>query len=344
MKITMWTRYSQLGASSRLRFFQFVPLLQQYGIEAECCPFFDDRYLQELYAGKKRSFFRTAGYYLRRRSQMKQDVPGTPAVIEYELLPYLPFFMERTFLRNHPYILNFDDAVDLKYEKLPFLKQKFPRLIAQAAGIITANDVLLEKYRILNDNIIKLPTVPPEIITPGREKPEKFTVIWTGTPVTYRFLYERRAALQLAAKKLPFDLLIVGGDPAMPIENVSCTYIPWSPDSEADALMRAHAGIMPLPDTRFARGKSAYKLLCYLRAGIPGIASPVGENNKVITHGINGFLADSDSQWCDALQALADMGNWQKMCLAAESEGRKFLPSRAAQTLAGFIKNCFPGN
>ena len=339
MNISMWTRYSQLGASSRLRFFQFIPLLKKYGIEAECFPFFDDEYLQNLYSGKRRPLLKTAGYYHRRLKQMRHSPPGTPALIEYELLPYLPFLTEKGFLSKHPYILNFDDAVDLKYTRIPVLKNKFRHLISEAAGIITANDMLFEKYRQWNNNIIKLPTIPPEIIAPGKNKPEKLTVVWTGTPVTYQFLYEKRNALQLAAKQVPFDLLIIGGDPAHPIPEVSCSYIPWNEKNEADALARAHAGIMTLPDTPFARGKSAYKLLCYLRAGIPGIASPVGENTKVICHNENGFLAADDRQWCEAFLQLADPLIREKISSCAENSGKTYGLPENTEKLAFFLNS-----
>ena len=337
MKISLWTRYSQLGASSRLRFFQFIPALCDRGFDVECSSFFDDSYLRELYSGKKRNFFKLTKFYSKRFAQMKHTQPGIPAVIEYELLPHMPYFFEKKFLDNHPYILNFDDAVDLHYTGIPFLKNKYPRLIANAKGVIVANDVLAERFSEYNENILKLPTIPPECIKPGKKKPEKLTLVWTGTPVTYQFLYERRRALQLAAQQTDFELLIVGGKESLVLEGVSCRYISWSEQNESAALAGAHAGLMPLPDTAFARGKSAYKLICYLRAGIPGIASPVGENCKVIQDGENGFLVESDSQWCQAVKALADRKTRQEMSRRAADAGKNFLLDAAGEKLAGFI-------
>lgn len=339
MKIDFWTRYSTLGASSRLRFYQFIPLLTEYGYDAECFPFFDDPYLEKLYAGKRHSVTEIFKYYRRRKKQLAAAAPDTPAVIEYELLPFMPFFMEAGFLKNRRYILNFDDAVDLHYAKNPLLKNKYPKLISHAAGIITANELLLEKFAVFNKNIIKLPTVPPSDISPA--EPEKkgdiLTLVWTGTPVTYRFLRERSDALQLAASKTGFKLLIVGGNPDDPINNVDCQYIPWSPANECNALSRAHAGIMPLPDTPFARGKSAYKLLCYLRAGIPGIASPVGENCRVIRNNENGFLAESDEQWAEAISRLAMPDIREKLSAAACADGKNYQPENAAKVMADFF-------
>ena len=50
----------------------------------------------------------------------------------------------------------------------------------------------------------------------------------------------------------------------------------WSQERETDLLPRCHAGIMPLTDDEFSRGKSAFKLIQYLASGLPLIASPVG--------------------------------------------------------------------
>lgn len=341
MKLSLWTRYNRLGASSRLRFMQFVPYLQNAGWETELFTFLDDDYLRKLYAGKKPPVTGVFNAYCRRCRDMLKLPAEIPALIEYELLPYWPFFMEKGFLKKHPYILNFDDAVDLRYSKIPVLKNKYPQLLTNAAGIITANDLLQQKFAPYNSNILKLPTIPPEIIRPGNQKNSRFTLVWTGTPITYQFLFERKDALKLAAQNCDFELLIVGGDPAQKIPEVNCRYIPWSETAEADAIAQAHAGIMPLPDTPFARGKSAYKLICYLRAGIPGIASPVGENCRVIKHRQNGILAGRNEEWADAIKTLSNLQNYETFAAAALLDGKEFLLENAGKKLDDFLKSAF---
>lgn len=341
MNLDMWVRYGSLGASSRLRFYQYVPYLEDEGICTQVYNFFDDDYLRELYSGKSRRISGVAGSYFSRLKDMCHTGDGVPALIEYELLPHLPYFMEKWFLKKRPYILNFDDAVDLHYEKVPFLRKKYPQLIANAAGIIVANDNLLERFRKYNENILKLPTVPPVEIHPVSRKPEKLTLVWTGTPVTYQFLYERRQALRLASEKNGFELLVVASENLPRMEGVNCRYINWSQEAEIDALSKAHAGLMPLPDTPFARGKSAYKLICFLRAGIPGIASPVGENCRVIENGVNGILALSDEEWEQAIASLENTAFRQKLMQGAEASAEKFHLPECAGKLAAFLKSAF---
>ena len=332
--LEMWTRYAGLGASSRLRFMQFIPAFETAGYQVKCDHFFDDEYLQKLYLTGSKSIPALFRAWSRRRQAMRGSAPETPALIEYELLPYLPYRMEKKFLSRRKYVLNFDDDVTVRYRKFPHLRDKYFRLAAGAAGVIVANAALQELFAPYNRNIIYLPTVPPPLPETTVAKAEKLTLIWTGTPVTLPFLQERSRALQLAAAQVDLKLLIVGGNAAVP--GVDCEVIPWSNDAEAAALARAHAGIMPLPDTPFARGKSAYKLLRYMQAGLPAIASPVGENCRVLTPQW-GILAQSDAEWVAAITTLADREKCQQLAAGAVAEREKYSFAGVADKLVGFV-------
>ena len=50
LRVALFTRYTRLGASSRLRFLQFLPLLQAAGIQVDVFPLFDDAYLAAVEA------------------------------------------------------------------------------------------------------------------------------------------------------------------------------------------------------------------------------------------------------------------------------------------------------
>ncbi len=51
VQILLFSRYDTLGASSRLRTYQYLPALEQQGIEVTRRPLFDNAYLTALYAG-----------------------------------------------------------------------------------------------------------------------------------------------------------------------------------------------------------------------------------------------------------------------------------------------------
>ena len=80
----------------------------------------------------------------------------------------------------------------------------------------------------------------------------------------------------------------------------------WSLETEVDLLANFDIGLMPLPDDPWTRGKGGYKLLQYGAVGLPVVASPVGVNREIVVDGVTGFLAESDTEWVDALARLID--------------------------------------
>lgn len=334
-QLTLWTRYSPLGASSRLRFYNLVPFLEKLNWQCDIHNFFDDRYLQNFYSGRGKNPGSLFEAWKRRSKDMKNTPAALPALIEYDLLPYLPFAAEKKFLSSRRYILNFDDDVFLRYRKLPWLRNKFPRLLAASAGVICANDHLLKIAGKYQRNLCKLPTIPPEILPGNIAKAERFTLVWIGNPATFPYLAARGNALRKAAEKCDFELLIVGGSSTLP--GIDCQLIPWSENSEDHALKHAHAGIMPLPDTPFARGKSAYKLIRYQQYGLPAAASPVGENCQVVQDKITGFFAGSDEEWADAISELANPEVRSKMSPAITAVAGEYHLQFAAEKLDSFL-------
>ena len=95
---------------------------------------------------------------------------------------------------------------------------------------------------------------------------------------------------------------------------------PWSADTEVGHLQSIDAGLMPLPDHPFERGKCGYKLVQFMACGKPVVASPVGVNGSLVEHGSTGFLADSPAQWRAALLALA--GD-PELCARLGAAGRR---------------------
>jgi glycosyltransferase involved in cell wall biosynthesis len=80
--------------------------------------------------------------------------------------------------------------------------------------------------------------------------------------------------------------------------------IAWSSQTEAEALAAAHIGVMPLTDDAWSRGKCAFKLLQYMAASLPCVASPVGANTEAVLDGVNGFHARNIDEWEQKLERL----------------------------------------
>ena len=80
--------------------------------------------------------------------------------------------------------------------------------------------------------------------------------------------------------------------------------VPWSSATEAHSLAGAHVGVMPLTDDAWSRGKCAFKLLQYMAAALPCVASPVGANTEAVMDGINGYHASGVEEWERSLEKL----------------------------------------
>ena len=63
MKLTMFTRYSTLGASSRYRYYMYAARMRDAGEAVDISPFFDNKYLWRLYKGRGAGFFYILKYH-----------------------------------------------------------------------------------------------------------------------------------------------------------------------------------------------------------------------------------------------------------------------------------------
>ncbi len=135
----------------------------------------------------------------------------------------------------------------------------------------------------------------------------KIRIGWTGSHSTLKYLHEVEGVLAKIISEYSNTEFVVIADrdpvlPALP----SHKFIPWNATTEIQDLMTIDIGIMPLPDDEWAKGKCAFKALQYIALEFPAIASPVGVNNKIIRHGINGYLCKTPLEWEVALKALIE--------------------------------------
>ena len=129
--------------------------------------------------------------------------------------------------------------------------------------------------------------------------------VWSGHTASLGDLQKFAGIFGRIHAKFPFKIRIVCGesrpaiDAAFPWE-----WLPYDPAAESEVLAGAAAGLAPLDDTAYARCKGGYKVKTYVAAGIPVVASPVGHHTKIIQPGVNGFLADTEAEWEQALLTL----------------------------------------
>src|SRR5436309_14139375 len=98
--------------------------------------------------------------------------------------------------------------------------------------------------------------------------------------------------------------LKVVSDKPLQLDGVHVENDPWRLETEQTNLASFDIGIMPLWDSVWTRGKCGYKILQYMGVGTAVVASDVGVNNEIISHGENGFLARTEEDRVNAISSL----------------------------------------
>ncbi len=93
LHVLLLTRYGRTGASSRLRFLQYLAGLDEYDIDVHPAPFLDDVYLRELYDGRRPSMGRVFNFYSERLRYLVKAREFDVVWIEKEVLPWVPHWV-----------------------------------------------------------------------------------------------------------------------------------------------------------------------------------------------------------------------------------------------------------
>lgn len=310
--ILMLTRYGEAGPSSRMRFYQYADALRGAGARLVFSPLFEDRYVETLYrTGAKDRGAMVRGYA--RRAAALASARADLVWVEKEVFPYLPGPFERLLAaRGLRYVVDYDDAIFHNYDRSGsrlvrrLLGRKLDPLLRRAALVTAGNEYLADYARDHGASAVEIvPTVVdlrryPVLPPPGGSR---VRVGWIGTPGNARYLAPVVAALNRLRDRFPLMLVTVGAGDVAGLE-VPHERLAWSAEREGELAAGFDLGVMPLPDSPWERGKCGYKLIQYMAAARPVIASPVGVNGTIVTPDV-GFLAASAEAWIDSLATLA---------------------------------------
>jgi glycosyltransferase involved in cell wall biosynthesis len=185
-------------------------------------------------------------------------------------------------------------------------KRKFAATCRWVDVVAAGNDVLAGVARLSARAVAILPTsidtaaYQPTTAT-AADPP---TIAWIGSPENLVYLEMIRPALARLATRYPTLKMRVICSRFPDWAEVNIERVAWSSATEAAALATAHIGVMPLTDDEWARGKCAFKLLQYMAAALPCVASPVGANTEAVIDGVNGFHARNTEEWERSLESL----------------------------------------
>lgn len=316
MKVLLLSRYASLGASSRVRFLQYLPYFKSQGVDVTVKPLFSNSYVRALYSGDSKWEEVCKGYFSRvfiLLTAYKYDL----VIIEKELFPYMPATAER-LLRwvGVRYLVDYDDATFHSYDLsnrsiIRRLLGKKIDVVMRCSSVVTAGNKYLAERAWQADakNVEIIPTVVEASRYQIAQKAinEVPVVGWIGTPKTSAYLQPLLPVFENIQKDIPVRFFAVGARQE-DFEGTIVEAWPWTEETEVSSIQQFDIGIMPLKDSPWERGKCGYKLIQYMACGVAVVASPVGVNCEIVKQDVSGKLASLTDEWEKVLRDLLAAG------------------------------------
>lgn len=308
----------------RLKYEQYFDIFKENGYEVTVSPFMSETFQKLVYKKGmvvQKIFWTMAGYAKR--------IGDLFRIHNYDIVyaflwvaPFAPPLFEKlTRKLAKKMVYDIDDLVFLNppsstsplihYLRSP---KNHISLMKSADHVITCTPYLDQFVRKYNSNTTDISsTINTDVYLPKTNYAikDKFTIGWSGSHSTSKYLHLLDEVFLELAKKYSFKLLVMG-DENFRLGGVEVETLPWKEEYEVDVISRFDIGVYPLPDEEWVLGKSGLKALQYMAAGIPTIATGIGTIFRIIENGHNGFLVNTDDEWKQVLIQLLENENLRK--------------------------------
>ena len=358
LRVLFLTLYPETIASSRLRVYQYLPHLRQWGIEATVLPALPEPWFSRVYFSSSK-----LTHVIQYGAEVINTLRRLSAIGRYDVI-FIQKGIVSTNLRGFDRLLEkvYDrvifDLDDLIYGRSvveftqPFLRalqdpHQTEIISSRSRAVVAGSSYLRDLALQHNRNVFLIPTpVDTDRFRPRREnsKPEKGEIVigWIGIPGALVYLRAIENVLRDLSGRYPIRLKLITRIPEKPftLNGVKIKTVPWSYETEVQELEELDIGIMPLPDSEWARGKCGLKLLQYMAMGIPSVSSRVGANSEIVEEGRDGFLAQDPDEWAGKLSRLVEDAQLRKK-MGSEARAKvleKYSLGKMAPRLAGVLK------
>ncbi len=183
---------------------------------------------------------------------------------------------------------------------------RFRRLCEAADLVVAGNEWIASLARPDARAVAVVPTAVDLARYPaGPAGGDGRALVWIGQPATAPYLAAIARALGRVARERPGTRLrVIGAGDAPLVPGLEVEARTWAEATEVKDLRTADVGLAPLPDDPWTRGKCGLRLLQYLAASLPAVASPVGVQSGIVRDRETGRLAASEDEWAAALGDL----------------------------------------
>jgi glycosyltransferase involved in cell wall biosynthesis len=356
MKVLGLASYPVAAAATRYRLQQFVSPLALRDITLTIRPFIDEQLFAQLY--RRDALPRTAIGLIRSALLRLTDVlranSADVILVQREAMIFGPPMVEWlvTHVFKRPMVLDLDDATYVSYTSPTYgrlghaLKwfRKTDDLITWSRIVTCGNRAIAEYVSSKGTRAEIVPTVvDTDIFRPAPRVGTLVPVLgWIGTHSTFPYLESIFPLLTELAKTHSFRLKVVGSGRAdVTVPGVEVENLPWSLKHEVGDFQSIDIGLYPIDarlySGKWAAGKSGFKAIQYMAAGVPYVATPVGGSAEIGEANTTHFFASTETEWRLALATLiSDSDRRRRMGAAARQEVVKnyALPAQADKLAA----------
>lgn len=223
-----------------------------------------------------------------------------------------------------PIIYDFDDSL--------FLRTGFRNVVSASAEVLCGSKTLSYYALIGGAKSTSLHRTGVDVASyPVSSRSERM-MIWTGSWSTLpHLLHVRKDLIRLNESGVKLRV-VCDNKPKLPFD---FDFVPWTPKTEKIVFDGASVGIAPLPENLSTVGKCALKVVQYMAAGLPVVASSVGANKEMFADlGCQGACLQSKDNFYDAVLSILDSQISNKMAEKNRDIAMKFLDiSMLAETL-----------